>query len=365
MMKFVDEVNIEVRAGKGGNGIASFRREKYIPFGGPNGGDGGDGGDVYLEGHDSLNTLIDFRFTRIFEAANGGKGEPNNCTGRCGADLVLQVPIGTIAWDADTEECIGEILHAGERLLVARGGVHGIGNLHFKSSTNRAPRQCTPGKPGEIRNLTLELKILADVGLLGLPNAGKSSLIRAVSAARPKVADYPFTTLYPNLGVVKVADHKSFCIADIPGLIEGAAEGAGLGVQFLRHLSRTGLLLHVVDMFPPVDESEGEDPAHHVRVVETELEKYSEELIDKPRWLVMNKLDLALEEDAQAACDQLIADLEWTEPAFRISTVTGEGLSDLTWAIMHYLDEKREALAEAEEALKPTPAPVFFEGMED
>jgi GTP-binding protein len=275
------------------------------------------------------------------------------------------VPIGTIAWDADTEECIGEILYAGERLLVARGGLHGIGNLHFKSSTNRAPRQCTPGKPGEIRNLTLELKILADVGLLGLPNAGKSSLIRAVSAARPKVADYPFTTLYPNLGVVKVADHKSFCIADIPGLIEGAAEGAGLGVQFLRHLSRTGLLLHVVDMFPPVDESDGEAPAHHVRVVEAELEKYSEELIDKPRWLVMNKLDLALEEDAQAACDQLIADLGWTEPAFRISTVSGEGLSELTWAIMHYLDEKREALAEAEAALKPTLAPVVYEGMED
>jgi GTP-binding protein len=214
-----------------------------------------------------------------------------------------------------------------------------------------------------MRNLTLELKILADVGLLGLPNAGKSSLIRAVSAARPKVADYPFTTLYPNLGVVKVADHKSFCIADIPGLIEGAAEGAGLGVQFLRHLSRTGLLLHIVDMFPPDDE--GEEPAHHVRVIETELEKYSEELIDKPRWLVMNKLDLALEEDAQAACDQLIADLEWTEPAFRISTVTGAGLPELTWAIMHYLDEKREALAQAQAALMPTLAPVVFEGMED
>lgn len=337
-MKFVDEVRIEVKAGKGGNGIASFRREKYIPFGGPNGGDGGDGGDVYLEGHASLNTLIDFRFERIFEAQNGENGQTNNKTGRCGQPRILQVPVGTVVWDADTEECIGEVLEIGQRLLVARGGIHGIGNLHFKSSTNRAPRQCTPGKPGEVRNLMLELKLLADVGLLGLPNAGKSSLISAVSAARPKVADYPFTTLYPNLGVVKVANHKSFCIADIPGLIEGAAEGAGLGVQFLRHLSRTGLLLHVVDMFPPDEEA---DPAHSVRVVEAELAKYSEELVDKPRWLVMNKLDLALEEDAQAACDRLVAELDWQAPAFRISTVTGAGLSELTWAIMHYLDEQR------------------------
>jgi GTP-binding protein len=338
-MKFVDEVNIEVRAGKGGNGIASFRREKYIPFGGPNGGDGGDGGDVYVQGHASLNTLIDFRFERIFEAQNGETGQSNNKTGRRGQDKILQVPVGTVVWDEDTQECIGEVLHVGQRLLVARGGEHGIGNVHFKSSTNRAPRQCTPGKPGEQRHLRLELKLLADVGLLGLPNAGKSSLIRAVSAARPKVADYPFTTLYPNLGVVKVADHKSFCIADIPGLIEGAAEGAGLGVQFLRHLSRTGLLLHVVDMFPP--DEEHADPVHSVRVVEAELEKYSDELIGKPRWLVMNKLDLALPEDAQAACDGLIAALNWQAPAFRISTVTGEGLSELTWSIMQYLDHKR------------------------
>lgn len=336
-MKFVDEVVIEVKAGKGGNGLASFRREKYIPFGGPNGGDGGDGGDVYLEGHPSLNTLIDFRFERIFEAQNGENGQSNNKTGRGGQHKTLSVPIGTVVWDADTEECIGEVLAIGQRLLVARGGEHGIGNIHFKSSTNRAPRQFTLGNQGEMRRLRLELKLLADVGLLGLPNAGKSSLIRAVSSARPKVADYPFTTLYPNLGVVKVADHKSFCVADIPGLIEGASEGAGLGVQFLRHLSRTGLLLHVVDMFP-VDET---DPTSNVRIVQAELENYSDDLAGKPRWLVMNKLDLAEPDTAQAVCDQLVAELGWTEPAFRISTVTGEGLSTLTWAIMNYLDEQR------------------------
>lgn len=342
-MKFVDEVRIEVRAGKGGNGIASFRREKYIPFGGPNGGDGGDGGDVYVEGHPSLNTLIDFRFQRLFEAENGENGQPNNKTGRQGKDKILSVPVGTIIRDADTEELIGEVLEIGQRVLVARGGVHGIGNLHFKSSTNRAPRQFTHGKEGDLRNLHLELRILADVGLLGLPNAGKSSLIRAVSAAKPKVADYPFTTLYPNLGVVKAKEYKSFCIADIPGLIEGAAEGAGLGVKFLRHLSRTGLLLHVVDMFPY---GEAGQATEDVRVVELELEKYSDELAGKPRWLVMNKLDLADDQTAQAACDQLIADLNWQEPAFRISTVTGQGLSELTWAIMDYLDAQKEAEAQ-------------------
>ena len=345
-MKFVDEVVIEVKAGKGGNGLASFRREKYIPFGGPNGGDGGDGGHVYLQGHPSLNTLIDFRFERIFEAQDGEKGQSNNKTGRGGIDKILAVPMGTVVWDADTVECIGEVLQMGQRLLVARGGEHGIGNIHFKSSTNRAPRQFTLGNAGEARRLRLELKLLADVGLLGLPNAGKSSLIRAVSSARPKVADYPFTTLYPNLGVVKVADHKSFCIADIPGLIEGASEGAGLGVQFLRHLSRTGLLLHLVDMFP-LDET---DPEISVRVVQTELEKYSEDLAGKPRWLVMNKLDLAPADEAQAACDRLVDTLAWTEPAFRISTVTGEGLPELTWAIMQYLDaEKEKAQAERTE----------------
>lgn len=344
-MKFVDEVVIEVQAGKGGNGAASFRREKYIPFGGPDGGDGGDGGDVYVQGHPSLNTLIDFRFERFFEAQNGANGMGSQKTGRGGEDKVLQVPVGTVVWDADTEECLGEVLKIGQRMLVAKGGEHGIGNIHFKSSTNRAPRQFTHGKPGDRRTLRLELKLLADVGLLGLPNAGKSSLIRAVSAARPKVADYPFTTLYPNLGVVKVADHKSFCIADIPGLIEGAAEGAGLGVRFLKHLSRTGLLLHVVDMFP-VDEMA---PVDSVRVVEAELVKYSEELAGKPRWLVMNKLDLALEEDARAACDALVAELGWEGPSFRISTVSGEGLKELTWAIMQYLDAQRAADADEDE----------------
>src|SRR5476651_975842 len=280
-MKFVDEVSIRVKAGDGGNGCMSFRREKFIENGGPNGGDGGDGGSVYMIADENLNTLVDYRYTRHFDAERGSNGGSTDCTGKKGEELVLRVPVGTTVIDASTQEVIGELTKAGQRLLVAMGGWHGLGNTRFKSSTNRAPRQTTPGKPGEQRDLKLELKVLADVGLLGLPNAGKSTFIRSVSAAKPKVADYPFTTLQPHLGVVSVEAHRSFVIADIPGLIEGAAEGTGLGIQFLRHLQRTRVLLHMVDLMP-VDES---DPVEQVRVIEHELEKYDPELLQKPRWL--------------------------------------------------------------------------------
>lgn len=339
-MKFVDEVTITVQAGKGGDGCVSFRREKYVPFGGPNGGDGGDGGSVYLVADEGLNTLADFRHTRRFQAANGQPGRGSNCTGHGGDDLLIPVPVGTLAYDEETDELIGDLTAAGQRLLVAQGGFHGIGNTRFKSSVNRAPRQFTRGTPGEQRQLRLELKVLADVGLLGLPNAGKSTFIRAVSAARPKVADYPFTTLYPNLGVVSADRHRSFVIADIPGLIEGAAEGAGLGVRFLKHLARTSLLLHLVDI-APFDET---DPTENARKIVTELEKYSPELAAKPRWLVFNKIDLVSEAERDAVCDSVIEALNWQEPIFHISALNRQGTGQLCYKIMDFLEQQKQSL---------------------
>lgn len=334
-MKFVDEVVIHVEAGDGGDGCVSFRREKYIPFGGPDGGDGGDGGSVYLEVDFDLNTLVDYRFTRTFRAQRGQNGMGNNRTGKKGADLILKVPVGTAVSDADTEELIGDLVHPGQTLCVARGGFHGIGNTRYKSSTNRAPRQSKPGSAGEARNLRLELKVLADVGLLGLPNAGKSTLIRTLSAARPKVANYPFTTRYPNLGVVRVESLRSFVMADIPGLIAGAAEGAGLGFQFLKHLSRTRLLLHLVDVSPYSDSG---DPVQDVRIIETELNKYSSELAERERWLVFNKVDLITAEARDQRLRELVGQLCWQGPVFFISALDGQNTQALSHAIMNRLE---------------------------
>lgn len=334
-MKFVDEALIRVEAGNGGNGCVSFRREKYIPKGGPDGGDGGDGGSVYLIGNQGLNTLVDFRYARLHRAQHGQGGMGSQCTGRKGEDLIIRVPLGTRVWNADTDELIGEVLHHDQRLLVAQGGQHGIGNIHFKSSTNRAPRQSTPGTPGEQRDLRLELVLLADVGLLGKPNAGKSSLIRKVSSARPKVADYPFTTLYPNLGVVRQGEGRSFVLADIPGLIPGAAEGAGLGIAFLRHLSRTRLLLHLVDMAP----LDGHDPAEDVRELEQELQAFSDELGARERWLVLNKSDLLDAVSAQTQGNALVEALGWQGPVYRISALSGQGLDALIGALMVRLEQ--------------------------
>ncbi|HHJ13615.1 MAG TPA: Obg family GTPase CgtA [Gammaproteobacteria bacterium] len=336
-MKFVDEATIDVKAGDGGNGAVSFRREKFIPLGGPDGGDGGDGGSVWLQADAGLNTLADFRYERRFEAQRGENGRGRNCTGRSGEDRVVQVPLGTLVYDEDTGELLGDLVEPGQRLRVAQGGFHGIGNARYKSSTNRAPRQSKPGTPGEQRRLRLELKLLADVGLLGKPNAGKSTLIRALSAARPKVADYPFTTLYPNLGVVRVESHRSFVMADIPGLIEGAAGGAGLGVQFLRHLSRSGLLLHLVDVAPP----DGSDPAQDVRVIERELKAFSAELGERERWLVLNKIDLLPEAERQGRCEAIERELGWEGRSFRISAATGSGTRELAFAIMERIESGR------------------------
>ena len=344
-MKFVDEADIRVEAGDGGNGCVGFRREKYIPFGGPDGGDGGDGGSVYLVASSNLNTLVDFRYHAVYRAERGQNGSGGNCTGRAGQDCHVQVPTGTQVTDAETGEKLGDLTVAGQTLLVARGGWHGLGNTRFKSSTNRAPRQSTPGKPGERRQLHLELMVIADVGLLGLPNAGKSSLIRAVSAARPKVADYPFTTLHPNLGVVRVDDQRSFVMADIPGLIEGAAEGAGLGFQFLKHLSRTGLLLHVIDVIPPEGE---EDPVASGRKVIHELEKWGEGLDEKPRWLVLNKIDSLDPEHLEQHCTAIVDALGWTGAVFRISALDGTGLRALLVAVMKFLEEQQVKDAEQE-----------------
>lgn len=344
-MKFVDEVSIFVKAGDGGNGMMSFRREKFIEKGGPNGGDGGDGGSVYLEADENLNTLVDYRYTRRFHAQNGQKGGSTDCTGAKGEDLILPVPVGTTVIDAATQEIMGDLTKAGQRLLVAQGGWHGLGNTRFKSSTNRAPRQTTPGKPGDARDLKLELKVLADVGLLGLPNAGKSTFIRSVSAAKPKVADYPFTTLVPNLGVVSVGRYKSFVIADIPGLIEGASEGAGLGIRFLKHLARTRLLLHLVDMAP----LDGSDPADAAEVILNELEKFSPALTQRDRWLVLNKADQLLEEEREERVRQVVERLDWKGPVFVISALESEGTEALSQAIMRYLDERAVRIAEESE----------------
>ena len=341
-MKFVDEVSIFVKAGDGGNGMMSFRREKFIEKGGPNGGDGGDGGSIYLEADENLNTLVDYRYTRRFHAQNGQKGGSTDCTGAKGEDLILPVPVGTTVIDAATQEIMGDLTKAGQRLLVAQGGWHGLGNTRFKSSTNRAPRQTTPGKPGDARDLKLELKVLADVGLLGLPNAGKSTFIRSVSAAKPKVADYPFTTLVPNLGVVSVGRYKSFVIADIPGLIEGAAEGAGLGIRFLKHLARTRLLLHLVDMVPP----DGSDPADAAEIILHELEKFSPALMQRDRWLVLNKADQLLDEEREERMRQVVERLDWKGSVFVISALESDGTEALAQAIMRYLDERTLRIAE-------------------
>ncbi len=341
-MKFVDEVSIFVKAGDGGNGMMSFRREKFIEKGGPNGGDGGDGGSVFLEADENLNTLVDYRYTRRFQAQNGEKGGSTECTGAKGEDLILPVPVGTTVIDASTQEVIGDLTRAGQRLMVAQGGWHGLGNTRFKSSTNRAPRQTTPGKPGEQRDLKLELKVLADVGLLGLPNAGKSTFIRSVSAAKPKVADYPFTTLVPNLGVVSVGRYKSFVIADIPGLIEGASEGAGLGIRFLKHLARTRLLLHLVDM-APLDQS---DPAEAAEVIIRELEKFSPALAERERWLVLNKADQLLDDEREERMRAVVERLGWQGPVFVISALEREGTEALSQAIMRYMDERAVRIEE-------------------
>ncbi|MGW8247551.1 MAG: Obg family GTPase CgtA [Acidiferrobacterales bacterium] len=338
-MKFVDESTIRVEAGKGGNGCLSFRREKFIPKGGPDGGDGGDGGSVWLEGDAGLNTLADFRHSRDYRAENGKGGSGRKMTGRSGKDLVIRVPLGTVVTDLGTNEIIGEVTGEGEKLLVAQGGKGGLGNVHFKSSTNQAPRKVTPGTPGDRRELGLELQVLADVGLLGLPNAGKSTLLRAVSDARPRVADYPFTTLYPNLGVVRVGVESSFVIADIPGLIEGAAEGAGLGIQFLKHLSRTRILLHLVDMAPFDPDS---DPAADARAIIEELRQFDPALADRERWLVLNKMDLLGEEEREQRARELVEDLNWSGPVYRISAISGEGCKQLMGDLMARLNILKE-----------------------
>jgi len=336
-MKFVDEATARVQAGNGGRGSASFRREKFVPFGGPDGGDGGRGGSVYLRAASGINTLADFRIARTYKAGHGEAGGANDCAGRSGADLYIPVPIGTVVRDADTQEQLGDLTRDGEELLVARGGKGGWGNQRFKSSTNRAPRQFGPGLPGEKRSLEFELKVIADVGLLGLPNAGKSTLIRAVSAARPKVADYPFTTLHPNLGVVAVGPHRSFVMADIPGLIEGAAEGAGLGVRFLKHLQRTRLLLHLVDIAPLDPQA---DPVGDARAIVAELKKFSRELAAKPRWLVLNKRDLLPPAEAEKRARAIVRRLRWRGPHYLISGATGEGTKELCEAVMTLLEER-------------------------
>lgn len=343
-MKFIDEARIEVHAGKGGNGSASMRREKYVPFGGPDGGDGGRGGSIYVEADANINTLVDYRFARIFRAKNGESGRGADCNGRGAEDVTLRVPVGTVIRNLATEEVIADLTAHKQRALVAAGGRGGLGNINFKTSTNRAPRQFTKGEEGESKEIHFELKVLADVGLLGMPNAGKSTFIRAVSAARPKVADYPFTTLHPNLGVVRVDDNRSFVIADVPGLIEGAAEGAGLGHQFLKHLQRTHLLLHLIDI-APYDETV--DPAKEAKAIANELKKYDEALFAKPRWLVLNKIDLLDEEVAHKRVKAIIKALKWKGPHFAISAMKAEGARELTFAVMDHIEMTRAASAAA------------------
>jgi GTP-binding protein len=337
-MKFVDEAIIYVNAGRGGDGCLSFRREKYIPFGGPNGGDGGDGGSVFLRASTSLNTLVDFRHQRRHKAESGQQGMGSNCTGKAGSDLTVDVPVGTVVYDADTEECLGDIQADGALLLVAQGGFHGLGNTRYKSSTNRAPRQFTKGSPGEARTLKLELRVLADVGLLGLPNAGKSTLLKAVSSAKPKIADYPFTTLHPSLGVVSVSNHQSFVMADIPGLIEGASTGAGLGHRFLKHLARTSVLLHLVDISPREDYC----PIEAAKTIIGELESYDADLLNKPRWLVLNKIDAFPDEASRdEAIQAFLKGFGWTDTYFTLSALTRNGTAPLCHALMEHINQTK------------------------
>ncbi|SFN26088.1 GTP-binding protein [Izhakiella capsodis] len=343
-MKFVDEATILVAAGDGGNGCVSFRREKYIPKGGPDGGDGGDGGDVYIEADENLNTLIDYRFEKAFRAERGHNGQSRDCTGKRGKDVTVKVPVGTRIIDQGTGETLGDMMRHNQRLMVAKGGWHGLGNTRFKSSVNRTPRQKTMGTPGEQRDLQLELMLLADVGMLGLPNAGKSTFIRAVSAAKPKVADYPFTTLVPSLGVVRMDSEKSFVVADIPGLIEGASDGAGLGIRFLKHLERCRVLLHLIDL-APIDES---DPVENARTILGELEKYSDKLFQKPRWLVFNKADLLDPQDAQERAQAIAETLGWQQKHYVISAASHNGIKDLCWDVMSFLVANPKQLEEKE-----------------
>jgi GTP-binding protein len=346
-MKFVDESVIKVEAGDGGNGVVSFWREKFITKGGPDGGDGGDGGDVYVEADENLNTLVDYRFQRFYAAERGSNGGGSNCTGKRGNDITLKVPVGTRAIDIHTNEIVGEVAEHGKKVMVAKGGWHGLGNARFKSSVNRAPRQKTMGTKGEVRELRLELLLLADVGMLGLPNAGKSTFIRAVSAAKPKVADYPFTTLIPSLGVVSVVPGKSFVVADIPGLIEGASEGVGLGIRFLKHLERCRVLLHMIDIMP-VDQS---DPVENAKIIIEELQQYSEKVSEKPRWLVFNKVDLMLEEEADVVIQSILDALDWHGEYFKISAVNRQGTQDLCSKLadfMESLPKQRETQVEKE-----------------
>lgn len=334
-VKFVDEATITVAAGNGGAGCLSFRREKFIPRGGPDGGDGGDGGSVYLVADEALNTLVDYRHKRRFRAENGSPGEGRNRRGKSGEDLHIPVPVGTRVFDQETGESIGDLTQHQQRLLVAQGGFHGLGNTRYKSSVNQAPRKTTPGTPGEQRALQMELLLLADVGLLGLPNAGKSTLLRAVSAATPKIADYPFTTLHPQLGVVSIEQHRSFVLADIPGLIEGSSEGAGLGIQFLKHLSRTRLLLHLVDLGSIAF---GNDPVEDIRSIEKELENYSDQLAALPRWLVLNKIDLLPEQESEELITDVVQKLDWSAPFFAISGETGAGCQRLVQKVQDYVE---------------------------
>ncbi|HAV4200028.1 TPA: Obg family GTPase CgtA [Acinetobacter baumannii] len=337
-MRFVDEAVITVEAGDGGNGVASFRREKFVPFGGPDGGDGGRGGSIYIQADDDTSTLVDYRYTRKFRAERGKNGAGANCTGRGGEDVVLKVPVGTTIVDTDSGDIIGDLVEDGQRVMVASGGEGGLGNTHFKSSTNRAPRKCTTGTKGEFREIRLELKVLADVGLLGMPNAGKSTFIRAVSAAKPKVADYPFTTMVPNLGVVDADRHRSFVMADIPGLIEGAAEGAGLGISFLKHLARTRILLHIIDV-QPID---GSDPAHNAKAIMNELAKFSPTLAKLPIVLVLNKLDQIAEESREEWCQHILDELQWTGPVFKTSGLLEEGTKEVVYYLMDQIEQQRE-----------------------
>jgi GTPase len=347
-MKFVDEASIKVYAGNGGNGAMSFRREKYIARGGPDGGDGGDGGSVILEADIAVNTMVDYRFQRSYRAEGGASGAGKNCTGKGGDDLVLKVPVGTTIIDEDSAEVLGDLSTDGQQIVVARGGWHGLGNTRFKSSTNRAPRQTTPGSEGESRDLKLELKVLADVGLLGLPNAGKSTFIRAVSSAKPKVADYPFTTLVPNLGVVKVESHRSFVIADIPGLIEGASEGAGLGIRFLKHLTRNRILLHIIDMAP----FDGSNPAESAVAIVSELERFSPTLAKRQRWLVLNKADLISAEEFAERRDAVLSALQWEGPVYEIAAISKVGTDRLCADMMRHLEEWREVEATDPDAVE-------------